>query len=486
MDSQPDYVVDVFFLIHWMLAIVVTLRIIMRRNSVGVALAWLTLVFFLPMAGSILYIIFGEISVGRARTRRALQLIQPFKQLINDRQKRFTLDWSQQSEASRLLARHAYNTTNLPTLPGNDLELLDNCQDILRRMIDDIQQATHRVHMEFYIWHLGGIADEVMAAVIEARKRGAHCRILLDSIGSHDFLKSELCKKARQAGVEIAEALPVRWLRNFYRRQDLRLHRKIVCIDGEIAYTGSLNLVDSRHFKTKAGVGQWVDSMVRVKGPVVEALAVVFLADWSIETGMSFDQITEEGGLKELDEAGESFVQVVPSGPGFFNQSSYQSILTAIYLAKKELVLTTPYFVPDEAVQIALVSAVMRGVNVTLIMPEKVDSKLVHHASRAYFEELLEGGVRIALFTGGLLHSKTVTVDNEIGLIGSVNLDQRSLWLNQEVTLFVYDSEFAQRLRKVQQSYIDNADILHLAAWKKRRFHQRLLENALRLTGPLL
>ena len=209
MEPQHDYVVDIFFLLHWVLAIAVTLRVIMRRNSVGVALAWLTLVFFLPMAGSVLYIIFGEISVGRARTKRALRLIQPFKQLINDRRQRFTLDWSKQSEAALLLSRHATNTVNLPTLPGNDLELLDNCQDILRRMITDIQQATQRVHMEFYIWHLGGIADEVMAAVIEARRRGAHCRILLDSIGSHEFLKSELCHKARQAGVEIAEALPV-------------------------------------------------------------------------------------------------------------------------------------------------------------------------------------------------------------------------------------------------------------------------------------
>ncbi|WP_221773403.1 cardiolipin synthase [Ruficoccus amylovorans] len=486
MEPKPDYVVDIFFLLHWAVALGVTIRVIMRRTSVGVALAWLTLIFFLPLAGAIIYIIFGEVSVGRARTRRALNLIQPYKQVINDRRQRFNLDWSRQSEAARLLSRHAYNTVNIPTLPGNDLELLDNCQDILRRMIQDIQQATHHVHMEFYIWHLGGIADEVMAAVIEARHRGAHCRILLDSIGSHDFLKSELCAKARKAGVEITEALPVRWLRNFYRRQDLRLHRKIVVIDGETAYTGSLNLVDSRYFKTKSGVGQWVDSMVRVRGPVVEALAVVFLADWGIETGMSIERIEDEGGLHELPEVGDSFVQVVPSGPGFFDQSSYQSILTAIYLAKKELVLTTPYFVPDEAVQIALVSAVKRGVKVTLIMPQKVDSKLVHHASRAYFEELLEGGVAIALFKAGLLHSKTVTVDGEIGLIGSVNLDQRSLWLNQEVTLFVYDREFALRLRTVQQSYIDNAEMVHLAEWKKRRFHQRLLENALRLTGPLL
>ena len=484
--EHPNLAVDLFFTLHWILAIGFGLRVIMRRRSVGVSLAWLTLIFFLPVGGSVIYFILGEIHLGQARTERAAQLIQPYKQWIMERKQRFQLDWTGRSDAALPLSRHAYAAVNLPTLPGNDLELLDNCQDILRRIIDDVQQATQRVHMEFYIWHLGGIADEVMAAVIEAKQRGAHCRILLDSIGSHDFLKSELCKKARAAGVEIAEALPVRWLRTFYRRQDLRLHRKIVVIDGEVAYTGSLNLVDSRYFKAESGVGQWVDSMVRVKGPVVEALAVVFLADWGIETGMGIDRIKTEGGLKDLELAGESFVQVVPSGPGFFNQSSYQTLLTAIYLAREELVLTTPYFVPDEAVQIALISAVMRGVEVTLIMPEKVDSKLVHHASRAYFEELLEGGVRIALFTGGLLHAKTVTMDREIGLIGSVNLDQRSLWLNQEVTLFVYDAEFANRLRDVQQGYIDNADILHLAAWKKRPFKQRLLENTLRLTGPLL
>ncbi len=486
MLEHTDGAVDLFFLLHWTLAIGFGLRVIMRRRPVGVSLAWLTLICLVPVFGSVVYFIFGEIHLGRNRTENAALVIQPYKQWINERKQRFQLDWTNRAEAAMPLSRQAFSAVSLPTLPGNDLELLDNCQDILRRMIDDIQQATQRIHMEFYIWHLGGLADEVMAAVMEASKRGVRCRILLDSIGSHEFLRSDLCKKARAAGVDIAEALPVRWLKSFYRRQDLRLHRKIVVIDGELAYTGSLNLVDSRYFKADADVGQWVDSMVRVRGPVVEALAVVFLADWSVETGMSIDRIKTEGGMKELDPVGDAYVQVVPSGPGFFNRSSYQSILTAIYLAKEELVLTTPYFVPDEAVQIALVSAVMRGVDVTLIMPKKVDSRLVHHASRAYFEELLEGGVRIALFTGGLLHSKTVTMDGNIGLIGSVNLDQRSLWLNQEVTLFVYDEDFAGRLRAVQQSYIDQSEMLHLAEWKRRPFRLRLLENTLRLTGPLL
>ncbi|MEM8549354.1 MAG: phospholipase D-like domain-containing protein, partial [Verrucomicrobiota bacterium] len=244
MFERPDLLVDLFFVLHWTLAVVFALRVIMQRNAVGVTMAWLILIFFVPVGGSVLYFILGEIHLGKKRTRRAEMLIQPFKYWINERQQRFQLEWSKRGESAEALSRHAYAATNLPTMPGNELELMDNCQATLQRIIEDIRGAREHIHMEFYIWHPGGLADEVMETLIAAAERGVSCRVLLDSIGSHEFLLGGLCKKARAAGVEIAEALPVRWLRSLYRRQDLRMHRKIIVIDGELAYTGSLNLVD--------------------------------------------------------------------------------------------------------------------------------------------------------------------------------------------------------------------------------------------------
>ena len=234
-------------------------------------------------------------------------------------------------------------------------------------------------------------------------------------------------------------------------RFDLRLHRKIVVIDGEVAYTGSLNLVDPRYFKQGAHVGQWVDAMVRLRGPAVEALAITFLEDWELETGEGVDRLRETGDVHPLASRGRAVVQVVPSGPVVREESIQAVLLGAIYAARRELVMTTPYFVPDESLVMALITAALRGVEVTLVLPARVDSRLARLASQPHKGELLEAGVRIAEFQGGLMHTKSVTVDGELSLFGSLNLDPRSLILNFEITLSVYDRAFTASLRALQQ-----------------------------------
>ena len=312
------------------------------------------------------------------------------------------------------------------------------------------------------------------------------CYLLIDALGARPWWKGAQPKRLRDAGVQLRAALPTGLLRTLIGRTDLRLHRKIVVIDGAAAWTGSMNLVDPRYFKQESGVGEWVDAMVRLEGTVVNPLAGILIGDWVLETGEPLQKLIDGAGLGRAQPVGMANVQVVPSGPGQSEDGLLQMILGLINSARHELVLTTPYLVPDDAMMFALRGAAGRGVQVTLIVPEKVDSFLTRYASRSYYDDLLDAGVVIQLYRGGLLHTKSISVDGTMSMFGTVNLDMRSLWLNYEVALFIYHREFADALHALQKTYIGQSVRLDPADWATRPFRQRFFENALRLFSPLL
>ncbi len=455
------------FVLDWVIRIGLSIRVIMRRRSVGVTMAWLTLLLSVPFLGAIVYLFFGELRLGRGRAERAARLHGPYQSWLKGLGTRYPVVEDDSITAPQLV-RLIRNGTDIPPLPGNRLELIDHFEEFFRRLIADIDAARRTCHLEFYIWTAGGLAEGVVDALIRAASRGVICRVLVDALGSRPFLSSPSAARLRQGGVVLRSALDVGLVRMLFVRADLRLHRKIVVIDGEIAYTGSQNLVDPRYFKQDAGVGEWVDAMVRVQGPAVEALGVTFLEDWELETGEGLNALADSHDLHHLAEDGSSIVQVLPSGPNAFGEGMQMVLLTAMYAAQRELVLTTPYFVPDESMLHALASAALRGVAVTLILPAKNDSVLVDLSSRSFQGDLAEAGVRIMLFHDGLLHTKSITVDGGLSLFGSLNLDPRSLQLNFEITLAIYDSAFTANLRALQQSYIDRSTALDLDAWKSR------------------
>lgn len=284
----------------------------------------------------------------------------------------------------------------------------------------------------------------------------------------------------------MAFALPVNAISVFKVRPDLRLHRKIVVIDDAVAYTGSFNLVDPRFFKQDAGVGEWVDAMLRLEGPGILALNALFMWDWEVETGCDLDAKAESGDPFTDLRTGVCDVQVIPSGPSKTGNNIYQLLLLSIYSARREINMTTPYFVPDEAVSTALLTAAKRGVNVTVIMPQRNDSRLVHHTCHSHFDDMLAAGIQIYWFKGGLLHTKSVVVDRQVALFGSVNLDIRSFWLDFEVTLAVYDPDFAERLLSLHDRYIQDSIPVLLKTWLQRPNKERFYENLARLASPLL
>jgi cardiolipin synthase len=481
-----NWTTEIVFAADVLIRLGLAVRIIMRRRPVGVSHAWLVVVLVFPFVGAVIYLTFGELRLGRRRADWVARIHEPFDQWLENLRQRSQVDWSQLGAECEPLARLTEAAVSIPALQGNDLQLIRHTDEVFHSMIADIDAAKSTCHMEFYIWNLGGLADEVAESLLRAASRGVLCRVLVDTVGSHDFLRSEMVGRLREGGVSVRAALPSGLIRNLFVRFDLRLHRKIVVIDGEVAYTGSLNLVDPRYFKQGAGVGQWVDAMVRVRGPAVEGLAVTFLEDWELETREGIERLSQTGDVHPIPACGDSVVQVVPSGPLLENDAIKQILLMAIYAARRELVMTTPYFVPDESLLTALVTAASRGVDVTIIVPAKVDSRLVRLASQAHKGDLISSGVKVALFDAGLLHTKSITVDGELSLFGSLNLDPRSLYLNFEITLSVYDRKFTAELRDLQQSYIDQSEWMDLDEWQSRSRLQRFAENTARLLGPLL
>jgi cardiolipin synthase len=471
------------FLLHWALVLAVAVRVISKRRSQGVSLAWLAVLAWIPIAGVALYVLVGEswLSARRARRMRMLQTtaaahfeaLEPFAATEDTALRPFLAPLNRLARAS----------SAIPTLTGNAVDLLDDADAFFPAIIEEISKAEHTIHLLFYIYHPGARTDDVSRALIDAAARGVRVRLLVDAVGSRPFLEGPWPNALRDAGVKIRVALPVRLARAWVARVDLRNHRKLAVFDSTTALTGSMNLADPAIFKRDAGVGPWVDIMARVRGPSAHALDVVFALDWCAEHP---DAEFSAAVPQTPPPAGGSPVQIISSGPGDNPDDLRRVLLQSIYNAREELVVSTPYFVPDDTMMTALTTAAKRGVETTLIVPEKVDSRLVRHAARAYYDDLIHAGVSVRLFQGGLLHAKTAVIDRRLTLLGSANLDRRSLWINFELSIFIHDENIAEQMRYIQHRYIARSRCLAEGDWHERRFPARLLDNAAQLLAPIL
>ncbi|OCG15735.1 cardiolipin synthase [Gilliamella sp. WF3-4] len=476
---------SLIFLVYWLIIVSTTLRIVFKRRPTTYVIAWMLVIYILPLVGVILYFALGEAHLGQQRVKRAQKMrptISKFIHRIGDFSDIFTGNVSQVSKPIFQLCKHQ---TGLDGINGNHIELLSETNVIFDRLIDDINQATSNIEMVFYIWNEGGRADDVEQALIQASKRGVICRLMVDSAGSRHFIQTNASKRMRDAGIIIVEALQVNLLRFMFRRLDLRQHRKVAIIDNYISYTGSMNIVDPRFFKQNKHVGEWVDIMVRMSGPVTTLMGAIYACDWELETGkhLALPQITD---FAEPPEDKKHIMQLIPSGPGYTENMIHQVLLTAIYSAQEQIIFTTPYLVPSDDILHAVCTAAQRGVEVIIIIPKNNDSLMVKWASRAFFSELLNGGVKLYQFNDNLLHTKSVLIDNQLSLVGTVNLDMRSLWLNFEITTVIDDAEFANSLADLLQKYLSNSDQIKAETWNQRPIWQRVTERLFYFFAPLL
>ncbi len=469
-------------LIQISLVIGVTVRVMLTRHPAGSSFAWILLTTILPFVGFIFYLLFGERTLGRWHARKLRSATRRMRQYFRRHRRTKSLAPIKYRDLVQMATRLGKH----PLTTESSLTLLEDTAEILTRLEKDIDAARDFILMEFYIWDVGGLADNISAAIVRAARRGVKCFVLVDAIGSRKFLKSEWIYLFKDAGVFLEEALPVNLFSALLARADIRLHRKIAVIDGETAYSGSLNMIDPHFFKASESAGQWVDAMVRAKGDIVNSLYELVEFDWRVLTDSKEPIPSRKPKLPDFDVAEQATVMVVPSGPGTGHDANQRILLQAIHTAKKRIQIVSPYFIPDTALIIALENAAFRGVKVELILPEKSDTALAGYAARRHFEELLQSGININLFTGGVLHTKSIVVDDELSLFGTVNMDMRSFHLNYELMLLVLDREFCQKLTRLNFEYLRQCRTIDLSYWLRRSFFERIKEGASHLLSPLL
>ncbi len=477
------YIIPIFV---WIPTIAITIRLIIRKQSVPAMLSWLMVIYVFPVVGIIAYLIFGEINLGK---RRAIAFEQ-LKPKYMDWFTRLSYCDNLVNTRTNLLYRPIFDLAKqrlgIPCILGNELHILDTPESIMRSIIHDINQAEKSINMVFYIWSAKGLVKDVIQALIKAQQRGVAIHILLDSVGSRPFLKSTECQAMRDNGIEVTETLHVNLFRMFFNRIDLRQHRKIIVIDNQISYTGSMNMVDPKFFKKNSNVGEWIDIMVRINGPVSAVLNGLHAWDWEIETATKLPLEVPDCPLLPLEQNNSHAVQILATGPCFPDDLMAQSLSIAIFSARKSIVITSPYFVPSHNIAEALRIAALRGVEVSIILPKENDSLMVHWASRTFFDDLLAAGVKIYNFNKGLLHTKSMLIDNRLALVGTVNMDMRSFLLNFEVTMVVEDPAFANEISLLHESYIKNSELVDYVTWSTRSVYQRIVEKLFFLFSPLL
>lgn len=452
------------------------------RTRPPVTLAWIVVILVIPLAGTIAYLLVGDVRLGKRRRERHARIVQQLDDRMASR--------GVEPDAGRAVVAEQYRPITAladaiaGTVPrgGNRVDLIGQTNEFIDALVSDIEAATSHCHLLFYIFETDESAQRVAEALIEAAGRQVACRLLVDAVGSRRFSGSALRRRMSDAGVEVVEALPANAIRLLLARIDLRNHRKLAVIDGVTGYVGSHNITDPA-FAPKRRFGPWVDAICRIRGPVVRDLQRLFLEDWSQDTGQTPLQTIEDQPPPHADGV---TAQLLASGPNANNEALRQLLQAAFHTAREELILTTPYFVPDEATALALRGAARRGVEVHLVVPARSDSRLVNAASRSHYEDLLRAGVRIHEFENGLLHAKTITLDRDLALIGSANLDRRSFELNFEVNLLVPDSDVASQLRFLQQAYISQSRPVSLGRWERRIWPRRMWHNAAGVLSPLL
>lgn len=470
---------------------ILALFIIPANRKPGEAIAWLLLIFLAPIFGALLFLLLGNPKLSEWRRNQQRTMNQYIK------------DAAEQAEQNPALASiidpplpvHYESHVNLitkltgmPVMAGNTVELLPDYVGAVDRIVQDIDAAKRFVHLEYFMFAADAVGLPVIDALVRARERGVVCRVLIDHL-SNLLLQGPLLKRLGAAGIPVQCMLPVDPFHNQWNRIDLRNHRKIVIVDGTVAFTGSQNLIEDNYHKRsniKNGI-YYIELVARVTGPVVRGFNAAFITDWYSETEELLDERNApEIRVRSTPMTGTALCQVLPSGPGFDHNNNLMLFVALLHAARRRITIVNPYVVPEGTLLLALTSAAQRGVEVTLIVSEIGDQFMVYHAQSSYYEELLKAGVKIYRYQAPvILHAKAITIDDDIAVISSSNMDIRSFQLNLEITLVCYDVHVVADLRKQEEEYLRCSHLLELEAWQARPLHTKLFDNLARLTSAL-
>ena len=470
-----------------LLQLAVIARILLRQHREPASrIAWVAVVASLPLIGMLAYLFLGEVSIGRRRTAhlRKVRARMPTPPPSNSAA---TADGQGPGIATpyRHLFDLGHSISGFAPVAGNAARLLADANATIDSMVVDIDAAVEHVHVLFYIWLPDHNGSKIADALRRAAGRGVTCRAMADAIGSRSLIRSPHWAAMQSAGVRLAASLPTvnPLLRPLAGRVDLRDHRKILVVDGRITYCGSQNCADPE-FLVKAKFGPWVDAVIRFEGPIAQQNQFLFARDWMTAVDEDLSPLLLARPPAPL--ANGFSAQVIGTGPTVRFSAMVEMFASLCFAARRELVVTTPYYVPNDALQSALCTTAYRGVATTIVLPARNDSWVVAAASRSYYADLLAAGVTIYEYQGGLLHTKSLTIDDEITLIGSANMDRRSFDLNYENNILFQDASLTRSVRERQRGYIAKSvqvSEAEVAAWSTAR---RLWNNAVATLGPIL
>ncbi len=465
-------IIEIVYLLTVLSIVVVVIS--ENRNPIK-TVAWILAVVFLPVVGIIWYATFGQDITKR-------HIIS--KRMYSKLKKRPLDEMDEPAKAScpgehENLVALLQNMDYTPLLGGNDVRIFTNGKDKFDSLFADIEQAKKHIHVEYYVLMDDEIGTKFQQALIRKAKEGLEVRVIYDSFGSRKT-KKKFFEEFRKAGIETEPFLKLT-LPALTSRINYRLHRKIVVIDGQIGYVGGMNIAD--RYLTGFTWGGWRDTHARIEGKGVQGLQSVFLIDWYF---VSRTLITARYYFPMLDNYGEGPMQIVNSGPLSEQNEISHGIMQAIYDAKKSIFIQTPYFLPPEAMIDALQAAAIRGVDVRIMLSKRSDVPIVQMASRSFIKEMLRAGVKVYFYAKGFLHSKTMTFDSSLTLIGSANFDSRSFEQNFEVEAFIYDEKVTEEANEIFVEDQRHSEIVSLREWAKRPITVRFMESLVRLFAPLL
>ncbi|MEF2979336.1 cardiolipin synthase [Subtercola sp. YIM 133946] len=486
--QQVTLLVSILFFVVDLAIKIAALIIIPRDRKPTAAMAWLLAIFFIPYVGILFFLILGSAKLPKKRREKQVQIdamiasAVPRVDLVSDRS-----TWAPWLENVTVMNQ---NLGAVPMIGGNTAHLIDDYNGGIVTMAAEIDTATTFVHVEYFIVSFDSVTKPFFTAMENAVARGVTVRLLADHISSKKVAHSaETFAELDRIGVKWSYMLPVMPFKGKYQRPDLRNHRKLVVVDGRVAFMGSQNLIDRSYNSPKnikRGL-QWQELITRLTGPAVSGINAVFLSDWYMET----DEIIENDRVSPtaLESAtGPTALdcQIVPSGPGYEGENNLQLFLALLYSAQKKVIITSPYFVPNEAMLYAIIAARKRGLEVQLFVSAIGDQVPVFHAQRSYYRPLLEAGVQIWRYPAPyILHAKHLSIDDDIAVIGSSNMDIRSFLLDLEISMLVRGQSFVAEMRAVEAHYREIGSLLTLDEWNREPLKSTALDGLARLTSAL-
>jgi cardiolipin synthase len=472
-----------FFVVGWVLGIAVVPRILLQKKSPVSTLAWIWAVLLFPFAGALVYFVFGADRIRRQRLRRREQFRARRERDAGPAADEVALAEVTRPlpEPDRALLTLVSRINRLPPTRGNATALLDGGAALFADLIAAIDGAREHVHLMFYIWRADATAGAVLDALVRAAERGVTVRLLLDEIGCL-FTPTRTFDRLREAGGEFAWFLTLVPERKLLLL-NLRNHRKLVVVDGRTAWLGGMNVGEEYAGATPA-FPVWRDMQVKLAGPAVTALQEIFADDWFFATKQRL--VAPRYYPPVAPEATGEIVQLVSGGPDNRVSEHGLTVVALLHHARERAWLASPYLVPDASLLDALGLAVLRGVEVRLLVPAQSDHRWLTHVTNSYYDELFAKGVRVFEFQPGMMHAKLITIDGRWSMIGSANLDIRSFRLNYELNALVLSEDRARELEAVFARDFANSRERSAREFARRPRLQKLTEAALRPFAPLL